>query len=242
LQTHSFYLKNPSLKYYATSSTEFSLGILLNFPEDLKYQGGVRYLIEKSLKGSIEAEPSFSLPYWILSQFYYITGNSKNGDMWAQKANLINPLHKDLSFLKLSKGYRKKIKNNSLFVSLPVFLKAFKPKYHQVVSDKKFFDLTGTITSFVGTYHHFYKLKETPLSNENIPTYMQRYIDSYYLTPLMAKSIFENLIQELISKKQFEWALLISKKLKSIKPEYNFREIFGDYEEEIIKMELVSAN
>ena len=227
---------------YAATSTEFSLGVLLNFREDLKYQGGVRYLIEKSLKGSIEAVPNFSLPYWILSQFYYMTGNSKNGDIWSQKANFINPLLKDLSFLKLSKDYRKKIKNNLLFVNLPVFLKAFKPKHHQVISDKKFFELTGTITSFVGTYHHFYKLKETPLSNKNIPTYVQRYIDSYYLTPLMARSIFENLVQELISIKQFQWALEISKKLKFIKPEYNFKEIFGGYEEEIIKMGLVSAN
>ena len=71
---------------------------------------------------------------------------------------------------------------------------------------------------------------------------MQGHIDSYYLTPLMARSIFENLVQELISKKQFQWALAVSKKLKTIKPEYSFREIFGGYEEEIIKMELVSAN
>ena len=227
---------------YATSSTEFSLGVLLNFPKDLKHQG-VRYLIENSLKGSIEVIPSFSPPYWILSQFYYMTGNSKNGDIWAQKANLINPLLKDLSFLKFLKGYRKKIKNNVLFVSLPVFLKAFKTQSpNQVLSYKESRHLTHVQTSFVGAYQHFYKLKETPLSNKNISTYMQRYIDSYYLTPLMARSIFENLVQELISKKQFQVALEISKILKSIKPEYNFREIFGGYEEEIIKMESVSAN
>jgi len=37
-------------------------------------------------------------------------------------------------------------------------------------------------------------------------------------------------------------ALEISKILKSIKPEYNFREIFGGYEEKIIKRRSVSAN
>ena len=62
------------------------------------------------------------------------------------------------------------------------------------------------------------------------------------LSMALSVEVSENLVQELILKKQFEWALLISKKLKSIKPEYNFREIFGDYEEEIIKMGLVSAN
>ena len=71
---------------------------------------------------------------------------------------------------------------------------------------------------------------------------MQRYIDSYYLTPLMARSIFENLVQKLISKQQFQWALEVTKKLKSIKPEYNFRRIFAGYEDEIIKMESVSSN
>lgn len=230
---------------YATSSTEFSLGVLINFPEDLKYHG-VRDLIENSLKGSIDAIPSFSPPYWILSQFYYMTANSKSGDIWAKKAYLKNPLLKDLSFLKLAKGYRKKIKNNLLFVSLPVFLNAFIPKYHQVVSDEEFFNITHTARSFVGTYHDFYKifpkLKEIPLSNKNISTYLQRYIDSYYLTPLMARSIFEKLVQELISKKNFQAALEISKNLKSIKPEYNFRGIFGSYEDEINKMKLVSSN
>ena len=149
---------------------------------------------------------------------------------------------KDLSFLKLFKDYRKKIKNNILFVSLPVFLKVFEAQSHRVVSDRKFLDLTGTQPAFVGAYQHFYKLKGTPLSNKNISAYMQRYIDSYYLTPLMARSIFENLVQKLISKQQFQWALEVTKKLKSIKPEYNFRRIFAGYEDEIIKMESVSSN
>ncbi len=91
-------------------------------------------------------------------------------------------------------------------------------------------------------YKHFYKLKETPLCNKNIFIYIQGYIYSHYLTPLIVRSNFENLVQELISKKQFKVALEISKILKSIKPEYNFREIFGGYEEKIIKRGSVSAN
>ena len=58
----------------------------------------------------------------------------------------------------------------------------------------------------------------------------------------MVRSNFENLVQELISKKQFKLELEISKILKSIKPEYNFRKIFDGYEDEIIKMGSVSAN
>ena len=208
---------------YAASSTEFSLGVLLNFPEDLRYQG-VRDLIEKSLKSSIEALPHFSPPYWILSQFYYTTGNLENGDMWAQKAYLINPLFKDSSFLELFKNYSKKIKNDALFVSLPVFLKALK------------------IQPPIGTYQHFIKLKASSLFMENSSKYVQRFIDAYYLTPLMVRSIFESLVRELISVKKLQTALEISQKLKTIKPEYNFRRIFGNYENEINKMKLASAN
>jgi hypothetical protein len=208
---------------YAASSTEFSLGVLLNFPEGLRYKG-VRELVEKSLKNSIEALPDFSPPYWVLSQFYYTIGNSGNGDIWAQKAYLINPLFKDSSFLGLFKGYSKKIKKNVLFVSLPDFLKALK------------------IQPPMGTYQHFDELKESSLFKGNSSKYVQRYIDAYYLTPLMVRSIFENLVQELISVKKFQTALEISQKLKSTKPEYNFKRIFGDYENEINKMSLASAN
>ena len=63
----------------------------------------------------------------------------------------------------------------------------------------------------------FLQIKRDPLFNKNIFIYIQGYIYSHYLTPLMVRSNFENLVQELISKKQFKVALEISKKLKSIK-------------------------
>ena len=104
---------------------------------------------------------------------------------------------KDLSFLKLFKDYRKKIKNNILFVSLPVFLKVFEAQSHRVVSDRKFLDLTGTQPAFVGAYQHFYKLKETPLSNKNISEHsrlshftINKHSSTYNINVLKGK--FEN--------------------------------------------------
>jgi len=79
-------------------------------------------------------------------------------------------------------------------------------------------------------------LKRNPSEN------MQIYLDAYYLTPLMVRSIFENSIQYLISVKEFEIALELIQKLKSIKPEYDFRKIFSNYENEINKLKLASAN
>ena len=71
---------------------------------------------------------------------------------------------------------------------------------------------------------------------------MQIYFDAYYLTPLMVRSIFENSIQYLISIKEFGIALELIQKLKFIKPEYDFKKIFSNYEKEINKMQLASAN
>ena len=125
-----------------------------------------------------------------------------------------------VNWLGMSRKVSKKAKNNTLFISLPVFLKALK------------------FQPPMGTYQHFNKLKESSLFKENLSKYVQRYLDAYYLTPLMVRSIFENLVQELIAIKKFETAFEITQKLKSIKPEYNFRRIFGDYENRINKLKL----
>ena len=58
----------------------------------------------------------------------------------------------------------------------------------------------------------------------------------------MARSIFENSIHYFMSVREFKIALDHIKKLKSIKPEYDFKTIFSNYENEINKMKLISAN
>ncbi len=208
---------------YATSVTEFSLGILLNFTESLAHQQ-IHDLIKKSLQQSIEILPDFSPPYWVLSQFYHATGKIKAGNLWFKKAQTINPLFDDPLFHQSIRGYRENIKNNKLLPSLPDFLNAFKNKPP------------------MGFYKLFSQLKE-PLALETIPSkVLQKYLDAYYLNPLMARSIFENSTQYFISVREFKIALDLIKKLKSIKPEYDFKTIFSDYENEINKMKLISAN
>ena len=208
---------------YVTSVTEFSLGVLLNFPEDPKHPE-IYELIEKSLLTSIDMTADFSPPYWVLSQFYYAAGKIETGNLWEQKARLINPLFEDPSFLESFKGHRKKIKNNKLLISLPDFLKAFKNKPP------------------TGIYKNFNQLKEPLILKRTPSENMQIYLDAYYLTPLMARSLFENSIQYLISVKEFKIALELIQKLKSIKPEYDFRKIFSNYEKEINKVGLASTN
>ena len=208
---------------FVASVSEFSLGILLNFPEDLR-RPEIYELIEKSLIKSTQLIPHFSPPYWILSQFYYNVGQIEAAKLWNQKANFINPLMNDPLFFESLRGHKTNIKNNKFFKSLPDFRKTFKNKLPY------------------GAYEHFNQLKEPLISKRNPSENIQIYFDAYYLTPLMVRSIFENSIQYLISVKEFEIALELIQKLKSIKPEYDFRKIFSNYENEINKLKLASAN
>ena len=208
---------------FVASVSEFSLGILLNFPEDLR-RPEIYELIEKSLIKSTQMIPHFSPPYWILSQFYYNVGQIEAAKLWNQKANFINPLMNDPLFFESLRGHKTNIKNNKFFKSLPDFRKTFKNKLPY------------------GAYEHFNQLKEPLISKRNPSENIQIYFDAYYLTPLMVRSIFENSIQYLISVKEFEIALELIQKLKSIKPEYDFRKIFSNYENEINKLKLASAN
>ena len=208
---------------YITSVTEFSLGVLLNFSDHLRHPE-IYKLIEKSLKKIIKMSPDFSPPYWVLSQLYYSTGEMEVGNLWGQKAHLINPLLGESKFLELFNGYKKKIRNNKLLISLPDFLKSLKNKPP------------------TGIYKNFNQLKEPLTSKTNPSENMLRYFDAYYLNPLMVRSIFEDSIQYLISVKKFETALELIQKLKPMKPGYDFRKRFSHHENEINKLKLASAN
>ena len=208
---------------YITSVTEFSLGVLLNFSDHLRHPE-IYKLIEKSLKKIIKMSPDFSPPYWVLSQFYYSTGEMEVGNLWGQKAHLINPLLGESKFLELFNGYKKKIRNNKLLISLPEFLKSLKNKPP------------------TGIYKNYKQLKDPLTSKINPSENMLRYFDAYYLNPLMVRSIFEDSIQYLISVKKFETALELIQKLKPMKPGYDFRKRFSHHENEINKMKLASAN
>jgi hypothetical protein len=165
--------------------------------------------------------PDFSPPYWILSQLYYLNEKTEAAEEWSQKAFLINPLFNDPSLIKLIREYKSTIRHNKLFKSLPDFLKAFKNRMPYEA------------------YNLFDKLNKPATLKLNLHENFSKYIDAYYLTPLMVRSIFDNSLHYLLSQKEHEIALDLIKKLKTIKPEYNFRRIFEEYEIEI-KSQLAS--
>ena len=106
---------------YVTSVTEFSLGILLNFPDDLR-RPEVHELIEKSLIKSTQMIPHFSPPYWILSQFYYNVGQIEAAKLWNQKAYFINPLINDPLFFESLRGHKTNIKNNKFHKKICILI------------------------------------------------------------------------------------------------------------------------
>ena len=94
---------------YVTSVSEFSLGVLLNFPEDIK-NAEIYELIEKSLIKSTQLLPVFSPSYWILSKFYSTTNQIESAKFWNQKAIQLNPLLNDPLLLELIRKHKKMLK------------------------------------------------------------------------------------------------------------------------------------
>ena len=91
-------------------------------------------------------------------------------------------------------------------------------------------------------YKQFNELKKPLTLIRNPADKIQAYLDAYYLTPLMVRSIFEDLIKYLISEKEFETALEFIQKIKILKPEYDFIKIFSSYEKNIYEMRSNSVN
>ena len=159
----------------------------------------------------------------MVSPMDYYPYNTNKENMMSEPT-FMNPSINDPLFFESLRGHKINIKNNKLFKSLAGFIKTFKNKLPYE------------------DYEYINQLKAPLISKRDPSKNIQIYFDAYYLNPLMVRSIFENLIQYLISVKEFKTALELIQKLKSIKPEYDFRKIFSNYENEINKLKLASAN
>ena len=108
-------------------------------------------------------------------------------------------------------------------------------------------DLDEFINSFneempQGVYQSFKNIQETKLSQQKPSQSVKEFFKAYYISPILVRSIFERALNYLISINEFELALKLVAKLKTIKPEYDFEKIFGDYERKIKKAKLAYAN
>ena len=131
---------------------------------------------------------------------------------------------KEFSFDKEIEIFKGGIKGNSMISDLDEFINSFNDENPQ------------------GIYKSFKNTRETNLSQQKPSQNVKEFLKAYYISPVLVRSIFERALGYLISINELEFALKLVVKLKNIKPEYDFRKIFSNYENEINKMKLASAN
>ena len=212
-----------SVNEYVTNVVNHSLGLFLNFPEEISQPKYFKSL-EASLLRAIQMRSDFSPTYWVLSQLYELNGKTDQATNFKIKAVQINPLLQEFSLEKGIKIFRGGVKNNPMINTLDKFIILFNEKLPQ------------------GAYKSFYNLRENKLSQRKPLDNLEVFFKAYYQNPTLARSIFERALDYLISVNEFEIALNLIVKLKTIKPEYDFIKIFANYENQINKMKLASAN
>ena len=208
---------------YVTSVVEHSLGVLLNFPNKAsqsKYLKTLEFFLLKAIKMT----PNFSPTYLVLSKLYSLNGKDELAVSLSNKSIQLNPLLKEFSFNKEVENFRGGIKGNSMISDLDEFINSFNDEKPQ------------------GIYKSFKNTREAKLSQQKPSQNVKEFFKAYYISPVLVRSIFERALDYLISINEFELALKWAVKLKTIKPEYDFKKIFSNYENEINKMKLASAN
>ena len=73
-----------------------------------------------------------------------------------------------------------------------------------------------------GIYQSFKNTQETKLTRQKPSQSVKEFLKAYYISPILVRSIFERALNYLISINEFELALKLVAKLKTIKPEYDF--------------------
>ena len=212
-----------SVNEYVTSVIEHSLGVLLNFPNKASQPKYLKTL-EALLLKAIQLTPNFSPTYLVLSKLYSLNGKDELAVNLSNKSIQLNPLLEEFSFDKEIEIFRGGIKGNSMISDLDEFINSFNDENPQ------------------GIYKSFKNTRETKLSQQKPSQNVKEFLKAYYISPVLVRSIFERALGYLISINELEFALKLVVKLKTIKPEYDFRKIFSNYENEINKMKLASAN
>jgi lysophospholipase L1-like esterase len=209
--------KSNQKKRFVTNIVDFSLGMILRFPNEIKNSPKLYYFLESLLLKSTQIRPDFSLNYWVLGQLYTLKNESKHAGQKLIQSYELDPLLKNLSFQKEKERF-KNIRNSNPLLDLNLFIETIKhaPRY-------------------ISAYVYFRGINT--MRSESIPENINLYNRVYYSNPILIRSIYEHAVQYLVSNKKYNLALKLIAKLKSLKPEYLLNDTFSKYEKEILKME-----
>ncbi len=193
---------------------EFILGSWLQFRNDVKDSSN-RLVLEKLISRVLEMNPNYSLSYWVAGIMNKEWMKNIESQKNFQKAFKLNPLLKNINIEKEYQSFQTKNIPNPFLGRLSdlIFILKKAPKN-------------------VSAYTFFWWLKHNQDAQINKQLEITSFL--YYSNPLMAKSIFENLVINLIKNKIHPDVILeILEKIKKLKPEYNFRKYFSTYDNKI---------
>jgi lysophospholipase L1-like esterase len=184
---------------HMTGINEFVLGSILQFPLVSK-SSDFKSLFETLMRKAIDLSPDFSVSYWIFGTFYSITGEKELARKYLEEAFKINPLLKDFSFIENS--------NN--------FLKNFR-KDPFVIDYMRFVNLISREHSPGGYFMKYnIHLSAEYLNKKSPEEATAHYEEFYYLSPLLARSIFSKTASYLNNRQKPDLANKIIKKTEQL--------------------------
>ncbi len=200
---------------WVTSVVEFSLGSLLQFEKEV-LSTEINVELESLLREAIKKNPNFSLSYWVLAQILLAKGERESAKKYENISFNLNPLLKGFDFDLWKNFFNDRHIKNTIVTDLKEVFGFLKigPKYNLSYL---------FANSIIGRDLKSYP-KELNLKN---------FKNLYYASPLLARSIYKKALDYLVEVKDYDKALELARKVKTIKPQYSSFGTFSDYEKKI---------
>jgi hypothetical protein len=202
---------------FLNNVVEFSLGSLLQFRKNLK-EPKLYSTFDKILSEALKLDPNHSLVYWVFSIIKNGIGENEEAKGLMQKALLLNPKLKEIDF---EAEYQKFqiLRNKNPFVVLSDLILVIK----NAPSNVSIYTLFESIKKQSGIG------KDKARSREYLQKKINLLSKSYYSKPLLGYSIFEFTLDYLRKNKNNETIKDLLPKIISLKPEYNYSQLFSKY-------------
>tara|TARA_B100000686_G_scaffold324458_1_gene380159 strand:- start:221 stop:1681 length:1461 start_codon:yes stop_codon:yes gene_type:complete len=200
---------------YATSVISLTLGSILLFKNQLHT---VEELFKRLLNKVEKRQPNFSLLHWVKGEWLRNLGETELAMKSLHKAYSLNPLLEEFSFDEHYLKFWKQHQPNPFTTDL-----------------KKIVDTLKQTPNYIAPYAYFWSLWKKKISRKDFQNNLFLYRSLYYSSPLLARSIFSDAMEYLIASGEKNAGLEFTRILKTMKPEYDFDEIFSKFEKKFLR-------